>query len=95
MKKIAITGIGVVSPSGIGKRQFWANIKSGRSFIKEITRFDAGLYPSHIAGQIDDLEKYSHISERLLKKIDTFSHLALVAAELALQDAAIDVKSED
>jgi len=95
MEKIAITGIGVVSPSGIGKRQFWANIKSGRSFIKEITRFDASLYPSHIAGQIDDLEKYSHISERLLKKIDVFSHMALVAAELALQDAGIDIKNED
>lgn len=95
MNKIAITGIGVVSPSGIGKRQFWANIKSGRSFIKEITRFDASLYPAHIAGQIDDLEKYSHISERLLKKIDAFSHMALVAAELALQDAGIDIKNED
>jgi 3-oxoacyl-[acyl-carrier-protein] synthase II len=95
MEKIAITGIGVVSPSGIGKRQFWANIKSGRSFIKEITRFDASLYPSHIAGQIDDLDKYSHISERLLKKIDAFSHMALVASELALQDAAIDIKNED
>ncbi|MDD5119969.1 MAG: beta-ketoacyl-[acyl-carrier-protein] synthase family protein [Candidatus Omnitrophica bacterium] len=95
MGKIAITGIGVVSPSGIGKRQFWANIKSGRSFIKKITRFDASLYPSHIAGQIDDLEKYSHISERLLKKIDAFSHMALVASELALQDAGIDIKNED
>ncbi len=95
MEKIAITGIGVVTPSGIGKRQFWANIKSGRSFIKEITRFDASLYPSHIAGQIDDLEKYSHISERLLKKIDAFSHMALVAAESALQDAGIDIKNED
>jgi 3-oxoacyl-(acyl-carrier-protein) synthase len=95
MEKIAITGIGVVSPSGIGKRQFWANIKSGRSFIKKITRFDASLYPTHIAGQIDDLEKYSHISERLLKKIDVFSHMALVAAELALQDAGIDIKNED
>ncbi|MDO8489405.1 MAG: beta-ketoacyl-[acyl-carrier-protein] synthase family protein [Candidatus Omnitrophota bacterium] len=95
MEKIAITGIGVVSPSGIGKRQFWANIKSGRSFIKEITRFDAALYPSHIAGQIDDLEKYSHISERLLKKIDAFSHMALVASEMALQDAGIDIKNED
>ncbi|MFA6358156.1 MAG: beta-ketoacyl-[acyl-carrier-protein] synthase family protein [Candidatus Omnitrophota bacterium] len=95
MKKIAITGIGVVSPSGIGKRQFWANIKSGRSFIKKITRFDASLYPTHIAGQIDDLEKYSHISERLLKKIDAFSHMALVASELALQDAGIDIKNED
>lgn len=95
MEKIAITGIGVVSPSGIGKRQFWANLKSGRSFIKEITRFDASLYPSHIAGQIDDLEKYSHISERLLKKIDAFSHMALVASEMALQDAGIDIKNED
>jgi len=95
VEKIAITGIGVVSPSGIGKRQFWANIKSGRSFIKKITRFDASLYPAHIAGQIDDLEKYSHISERLLKKIDAFSHMALVAAELALQDAGIDIKNED
>lgn len=95
MDKIAITGIGVVSPSGIGKRQFWANIKSGRSFIKKITRFDASLYPSHIAGQIDDLEKYSHISERLLKKIDAFSHMALVASETALQDAGIDIKNED
>jgi len=95
MEKIAITGIGVVSPSGIGKRQFWANLKSGRSFIKEITRFDASLYPAHIAGQIDDLERYSHISERLLKKIDAFSHMALVASEMALQDAGIDIKNED
>jgi len=95
MTKIAITGMGVVSPSGIGKRQFWANIKSGRSFIKEITRFDASKYPSHIAGQIDDLEKYSHISERLAKKIDAFAHMALIAAELALQDAGVDIKNED
>jgi len=95
MEKIAITGIGVVSPSGIGKKQFWANIKNGRSFVKKITRFDASLYPSHIAGQIDDLEKYSHISERLLKKIDAFSHMALVASETALLDAGIDIKNED
>ncbi|HTY45480.1 MAG TPA: beta-ketoacyl-[acyl-carrier-protein] synthase family protein [Patescibacteria group bacterium] len=94
-KKIAITGIGVVAPSGIGKRQFWANIKSGRSFVKAITRFDASRYPSHIAGQIDDLEKYSHVSERLLKKIDAFSHMALIASEMALQDAGIDIKKED
>jgi 3-oxoacyl-[acyl-carrier-protein] synthase II len=95
MNKIAVTGIGIVSPSGIGKRQFWANIKSGRSFVKKITRFDAAAYPSHIAGQIDDLEKYSHVSERLLKKIDMFSHMALIASELALQDAGIDIKKED
>lgn len=95
MEKIALTGIGIVAPSGVGRRQFWANIKAGRSFVKKISRFDATKYPSHIAGQIDDLEKYSTISERLLKKIDAFSHMALIASELALQDAGIDIKKED
>ncbi|MFA4842346.1 MAG: beta-ketoacyl-[acyl-carrier-protein] synthase family protein [Candidatus Omnitrophota bacterium] len=95
MARLAVTGIGIVTPSGIGKRQFWANIKSARPFIKEITRFDASKYPSHIAGQIDDLEKYSTVSERLLKKIDVFSHMALIASEMALQDAGIDIKRED
>jgi len=95
MEKIAVTGMGVVAPSGIGKRQFWANIKAGRSFVKEITRFDSSKYPSHIAGQIDDLEKYSHVSERLLKKIDAFSHMALIASEMSLQDAGLDIKNED
>jgi len=95
MERVAVTGLGIVAPSGIGRRQFWANIKAGRSFIKEITRFDASRYPSHIAGQIDELDKYSHVSERLLKKIDAFSHMALIASELALQDAKIDIKKED
>lgn len=95
MGKIAITGIGVVAPSGIGRRQFWANIKSGRSFIKKITRFDASKYPAHIAGQIDELNKYTNISERLLKKMDAFSHMALIASELALQDSGIEIKKED
>ena len=95
MKRIAVTGIGIVAPSGTGKRPFWANIKNGRSFVRPITRFDASKYPSHIAGQIEDLDAYSHLSERLLKKIDTFSHLALIASEQALQDAGIDVQKEN
>lgn len=95
MDKIAVTGVGVVAPAGIDKRQFWANIKSGRSFIKKITRFDASRYPAHIAGQIDELEKYSNVSERLLKKIDAFSHMALIASEMALEDAGIEIKNED
>ncbi len=95
MSKIAVTGIGIVAPSGIGKRPFWANIKSGRNFVKEITRFDAKSYPSHIAGQIDDLDAYTHVPERLLKKIDAFSHMTLIASEMALQDAGIDIQKED
>lgn len=95
MEKIAITGLGVVSPSGIDKRVFWANIKAGHSMVSNIERFEASLYPSHIAGQVKELEVYSQVSSRLLKKIDLFSHMALVASEMAIQDAKLDMTKED
>ena len=95
MDKIAITGLGIVSPSGIDKRTFWSNISHGRSAVEKITRFDADKYPSHVAGQVHELDAYSNVSSRLLKKIDLFSHMALVASELALQDAKIDLQQEN
>lgn len=94
-KRIAITGIGVVSPGGLKKESFWANLKSGRSFVDGIKRFDANLYPSRIAGQVHQLDVYSHLSGRLVKKIDVFSHMALVASEEALQDARLEVDGLD
>ena len=95
MEKIAITGLGVVSPSGIDKRKFWSNIKSGRSAVKVIDRFDASKYPSHVAGQVHELDAYSNVSSRLLKKIDLFAHMALVASEMAIKDANLDLSKEN
>lgn len=94
MKKVALTGIGIVAPPGIGKEGFWQSIKQGKSFISPITRFDASLYPSQVAGQVEDLDT-SYLSFRLLKKIDKFSVMALVATEHALKDALIDLDKED
>ncbi len=95
MDKIAITGIGIVSPSGLDKRKFWSNIKSGRSAVEKITRFDASRYTSQVAGHVHELDVYSNVSSRLLKKIDMFSHMALVGTELALQDAGLDLEKEN
>jgi 3-oxoacyl-(acyl-carrier-protein) synthase len=95
MDKIAITGLGVISPSGIEKRKFWSNVVHGRSAVEKITRFDASKYPSRVAGHVHELDAYSNVSSRLLKKIDVFSHMALVASELALQDAKIDLEQEN
>ena len=95
MEKIAITGLGLISPSGIDKRTFWSNIKAGRSAVKKIERFDASLYASRIAGHVEELEAYSNVSSRLLKKIDLFSHMALVASDLCLTDAKINLTDEN
>lgn len=95
MEKIAITGIGLVTPSGIDKRKFWSNVVHGRSVVKKIDRFDASLYPSHVAGQVHELDAYSNVSSRLLKKIDLFSHMGLVASEIAIADAKLDLSKEN
>ncbi|MDD3296888.1 MAG: beta-ketoacyl-[acyl-carrier-protein] synthase family protein [Candidatus Omnitrophica bacterium] len=95
MERIAITGVGVVSPCGMKKETFWANLKRGDSFVDEIKRFDASLYPSRIAGQVHELDHYTHLPARLIKKIDLFSHMALVASEQALKDSGIDLKNVD
>ncbi len=95
MNKIAITGLGIVTPSGIDKRKFWSNVKAGRSAIEKITRFEADKYDSHIAGHVHELDAYSNVSSRLLKKIDLFSHMGLVASEMSLDDAKLDLSQEN
>lgn len=101
-KHVVITGIGIVSPAGIGKDEHWKNISSGGSFVSEITKFDAGRYPSRIAGQINgNLDtavgalNLTPLPKRLLKKIDRFSHLALMASEFAIADAKLNLDAED
>jgi len=95
MERVAIVGLGVISSAGLNKNSFWANVKNGRSFVDPIERFDSALYPSRIAGQIHQLDAYTHLSGRLIKKIDVFSHMALVSSEEALKDAQIDLEKID
>ena len=95
MRRVVITGIGVVAPSGIGKTDFWNGMKEGTSFVTPISKFDASLYPSRIAGEIKELKIPGSFSKRLLKKLDRFSHLALVATDLALKDGNLELAEED
>ncbi len=94
MKHIAVTGLGIVAPPGVGTEAFWQGIKGGKSFVSPITSFDASLYPSRVAGQVDELDT-GQLSFRLLKKIDKFSVMALIATDLVLKDAKIEIEKED
>ncbi len=93
--KVAITGLGVVSSAGLKKETLWANLKKGESFVEEVTRFDSKNYPSRIAGQVRQLGYYTHLSKRLTKKIDIFSHMALVASEQAITDSQMVLNQVD
>ena len=87
---VYLTGLGVAAPNGLGAGRFWDATLSGRSGITEITRFDTSRYPAGLAGQILDFAAENYLTGRLRIQTDRSTRLALVAADWALADAAVD-----
>jgi 3-oxoacyl-[acyl-carrier-protein] synthase II len=85
--RVAVTGIGVVTPLGIGLGAFWDGILAERVAVGPITRFDAATYRSRIAAQIDDFEPRDFLASKRLHWTDLFSQYSVAAARLALDDA--------
>ncbi len=89
MRRVGISGLGVIAPTGVGIDSFWSALLEGRSGIREISRFDASIYPCRIGGEVRDLSYESLFDVRKLKTATHASQLALGASELALRDARL------
>ena len=90
-RRVVITGVGMVSPLGIGNPENWEALIQGRSGIGPITRFDARDYPCRIAGEVKGFRPEDWVSKKDVKKMDLFIHYAMAAAEIAMRDAAFQV----
>lgn len=93
--RVVITGLGLVTPVGIGKERVWHNLLAGESGIGPITQFDANDYPSRIAGEVSDFQVEDWMDLKDARRCDRFIHLAMAAATLALQDAQMDPAEVD
>ena len=94
MNRVVVTGLGPVTPIGIGAADFHRSQLEGRSGVGAITRFDASHYPVRFAGEVEiDLDSW--LERRARRRLDRFAQLALVAAELALADSGLDLERED
>jgi 3-oxoacyl-[acyl-carrier-protein] synthase II len=89
-RRVAITGIGIVSPLGIGVAENWEAVLRGESGIGPITRFDASRYSTRIAGEVKNFDPLTFIDRKEVRKMDLFIQLAVAAAALAVEDAGID-----
>ncbi len=89
--RVAVTGLGMITPLGIGAEELWQGVLSRRVAVAPLTRFDAGEFPSRIAAQIDDFDPAAFLARRRIQWTDRFSQLALAAARLAVDDAAFPV----
>src|SRR5882724_9019538 len=88
-QKVVITGIGVVSPIGIGKKFFWKSLLEGKSGAKKISRFDASSYPTRIAGEILDFDPVDFLPHKDARRMDRSSQMILAAAIMAVEDSQI------
>jgi 3-oxoacyl-[acyl-carrier-protein] synthase II len=95
MRRVVVTGIGVVSPLGTGNLKNWDALTSGRSGIDLITRFDATDFPVRIAGEVKDFVAEDFIEKKEIKKMDLFIQYALGAAHFAMEDSGLQVTEEN
>ena len=89
-RRVVVTGLGIVSPVGIGVAAAWANIVAGVSGITRITRFDTEGFPSRIAGEVKGFDVSKYLSAKEARRFDTFIHYGLVATMEAITDAGLD-----
>ena len=94
-RRVVVTGLGMISPLGVGNEPTWQGLIEGRSGIGPITKFDATAYAARIAGEVKGFDPENWIEKKEVKKSDTFIHYAVVAAQMAVDDAKLDTKSVD
>jgi len=90
-RRVAVTGLGIISPVGLGVNEAWANILAGRSGITRITRFDASPYASQIAGEVKGFDVTQYLPAKEARRLDIFVHYGTAAAVQAIRDSGLEV----
>jgi len=95
VNKVVITGLGAVSPIGIGKEKFWESLIQGKSGIGKITYFDTTEYPTKIAAEVKNFDYDDYLTTKEANRMNKSTKYSIVATRLALEDAKLDVSKED
>jgi 3-oxoacyl-[acyl-carrier-protein] synthase II len=94
-RRVVITGVGMITPLGVGTDESWDGLIAGRPGIKKITQFDASAFPTQIAGEVVGFNPEDHIEPKEIKKMDRFIHFALAAATMAMKDSGLKITAKN
>ena len=94
-RRVVVTGLGIVCPVGNSVKEAWSNIQAGKSGVTRITRFDAALFASQIAGEVKGFDVGKVLSAKEARRADTFIHYGIAAAAEAVKDAGLEANPKD
>ena len=87
LKRVVVTGIGVISPVGFGKQAFLESLVAGRSGVKTISRFDPAEYPVKIAAEVRGFDPAAFMDRKMARRMDRYAQYGVAAASQALEDS--------
>lgn len=90
-RRVVVTGLGLITPLGIGVEASWSAAIAGKSGITNITHFDASTFPVRIAGEVKGFDPLQYIDAKEIKKMDRFIHFAIAAASMAIEDSGLKI----
>ncbi len=95
LRRVAITGIGAITPIGVTRDGLLRGLRAGRSAVRNVTRFDPTPFRSRNAAEVSDYNAADHLDSKRARRLDRFAQFAVVSARMALDDAGIRLESED
>lgn len=93
-RRVVVTGLGAITPIGTGLDALRTSLRAARSAVGPITRFDPSPFRTHIAAQVNDFHAEDHLEAKRVKRLDRFGQLSVIAANMAMADAGIDLARE-
>ena len=95
MRRVVVTGMGVITPLGTGLEALWESVREGRSGVRKITPFDVSSFKSQIAASVDDFKPRDYMDAKSARRLDRFSLFSVAASRMALDDARFQVDRKD
>jgi 3-oxoacyl-[acyl-carrier-protein] synthase II len=95
MRRVVITGIGAITPIGLGRDGLWDGLMAEKSAVGPVTRFDPSPFRSHLAAEVNEFVPTDHLDERRSRRFDRFAQFSVVASRMALTDSEIVLERED
>ncbi len=94
-RRVVVTGIGAITPIGIGIEEFWQGLINGKNGISPITKFDTSAFDTKFAAEVKNFNPEDYLDKKLTRRLDPFNQFALVTAEMAIKDSDLNLENVD